>query len=226
MNSIEQFLLSTHYYSPTTLIGFIVVMGLAVWIKNWDLEALHIFLILAAFYYLEVRAVFIKYIVPSDVGNLWYYNIIQIPQLWVTLFFFVSKLASIRKRRVYYFIYILFFFIHIVILTFFLSWLILDIYAIVPMMAVTGVAAIDFLRHTLNDVKINPFMRATFWFAFATAISNLGSVPITSLYLKISSYDMNLGSRIWRFNDVLYSLWFLLTAIGILWINKRKTLSY
>lgn len=226
MNPIDQFLITTHYKSLISLIAFIVVVGLGAIIRNWLRQSMEIYLILIGFYLSDIIAALIGHIMPYGVGNGWYYNIIQVPQLGVTLFFFISKLRADGRRKTYATIYFLFIISHLVMTSVVNGWLQMDLYTLVPMTAVVGIAALDLLRETLDDVGLNPFMLPAFWFAFATLISNLGSVPVTSLYLRLSQTDLLLATRILQINDIVYGLWFLITAFGLIWINRKTTPSY
>ena len=226
MNPLGEFLVHTHYYSLVDKIAFVVIVILPVWIRNWDREALSVYLILFGFYMLEISATAVVYIVPVEVGNSWFYNIIQVAQLGITLYYFSDKLKSKRHKYFFHLTYILFLISHISITTLIAGWLQLDIFALVPMTAIVGLAALDFLRESLAEVEDRPIYSPVFWFACATVISNFGSVPITSLYFRIASFDIGLANQIWHINDVLYGLWFLIPAIGLVWISRKTIPSY
>lgn len=226
MNSVELFLAFVHYYSPISSIAFVSVMCLAGSVRDWSRERLEIYLIIFSFYLIDVTAFLIATKLPIDISNRWFYNIMQIPQLGVVLFYFSRKLISQRRRKTYTILYYIFFITHISMATFIYGWLQLDVYILVPMTAIVGVVALDYIREMLDDVTHKPLYNPAFWFAIATTISYLGSVPVTSLYFRLEESNMDLALRIWHINDVVYASWFLIITVGLLWTHKQMTPSY
>lgn len=226
MNPIDHFLISIHYYSPISLFSFLAVVILGLIMRVWNRQAMEIYLILVGFYLVDVFAWVISYTFPIEIGNRWYYNIIQAPQIGIKLFYFSEKLKSEKRRKAYSRIYYFFIIAHLLITSLGIGWLELDVYTIVPMTAIVGIVALDYLRDKFDEVSANPYILPAFWFAFATMISDLGSVPVTSLYLRLEHSNMHLANQIWHINDVVYGLWFLITAFGLIWINRKTTPSY
>lgn len=226
MNPLNEFLITTHYYSLVDKIAFVSILASACIIRNWNRELLIVFLIISGFYFVELLASAVNYFVPPEIGNAWFYNIVQVPELGITLWYFVHRLDSQKRRFAYRVIFLAFFVMHLIITIFVIGWSNLDVYALVPMTTITAVAALEYLYELLDNVQLNPTGQIAFWFAFATVFSNFSSVPITSLYLKISTYDAVLANRIWNINDVVYGIWFIITAFGLIWISRKRIPSY
>lgn len=226
MNPIDYSLTTVHYYSPISSAAFVLVMLMGGFMRKWTRAGLEIYFIVYCFYLLDIAATFIAYNLPNDVSNRWFYNVIQVPQLGVMLFYFTSKLQSENRRKVYTIAYYLFICVHLIMTTIVNGWLQLNVYALVPMTAIVGLAAFECLRETIDDISINPFTLPFFWFAFATAVSYFGSVPVTSLYFRLEQSAPDLANRIWNINDIVYGLWFIITAFGLIWINRKTTPSY
>jgi len=220
MNQLDLFLYQTHA-APNLFCGLIAIGCMSCFAGNWTGQFNTVFVTLLFFYTLEVIASAI-----SRLGfhNLWYYNIVQIPELLIVLFYFSSKLANRRKQRYYTVIAALFVIVHLSTTTYSTGWMQLNVYTLVSMTAIVGFCALEFLRLQLMDVTQSPFDLIQFWFAIATVFSYFGSVPVTSLYLTIVSLNFELAGKIWAINDVMFSLWYIIPLAGVVWINRQKIL--
>lgn len=225
MNSYEFFLARVHYSYLNVAVGFVSIVALGSLIRSWNRGSISIFLILLGFYLCEVLALFIGSEITPEIGNFWFYNVIQIPELGITLVYFVNKVPYYKRRRYYWIAYFIFLNYHLITLSFITGWNELDLYAITIMTAIVGIVALDYLYHQVIDLSINPLEEPAVWFAFATVIFNLASIPIVSLFSVIqSSYNASFNT-FWSINDFIYSLWYIISAIGLLWINRQKMFS-
>lgn len=150
------------------------------------------------------------------IHNLWFYSIVLIPQLLLVTYALTYKLADHRKRKFLFLVSILIAISHCVNIIFFQGMETLNTYTYIPGNTWISVCAFLYLKEQIEKLEINPFEHLFTWFALATMIDHVGSIPIL-LTLSWPVFNEITSAGLVVFNQGLYMFWYLIISFGLIW---------
>lgn len=154
----------------------------------------------------------------KNINNLWIYNIAVAVQLFFLSIIYHSLLTSAKAKMFIQLFFVLYLTSHVVIVS--VQGIgVFDIYSYIAACFAVAITAYLYLKQLLQSDN-TPSHNLYFWFGCATLFDYIVSVPLLSL-LTWPAFKDDINKYLYIINEVLYSAWFLLISVGLLWTKRR-----
>jgi len=221
MSNFSNFFISTHVSNPPILSGFVYLLALFGFRPKFGKEQLFVICLPLVYYLIDLKAASITYF-NEGAFNLKFYNWALLFEIPITIFVFYSWANPLIRRIIIVSIFA-FVVLHIINLSFWQTGYVVASFTIVPGQLLQAVFAYLFLLDIIDKSQVRLDNDFRIWFATSLFITVSASLPITAMVSYLNYVNTDLADKLYVLNDVMYSAWFLLLTIGLLWIKKTQS---
>lgn len=156
-----------------------------------------------------------------NVETAWTFNIICMPLTWAIVKLFTSKLTDKRNVKRILLLTISCILVHILNLAFLQGIRYIATYTYLILQAMNAVVAFYYLKDQMDSTDSHPSLNVLNWFAAATLIDHITSIPITATLSQdmISFTNATYVTFLIKIMTFVYGCWYLIISAGIIW-NK------
>jgi hypothetical protein len=205
--------------------------------KPWLLLAAYSFLIIILFLFKKLnkteRAVVLivfvyaihtlicSHLAIAKIETSWTYNILCMPLSWMIVLLFTQNLTKSKHVKTIKKIALIFILIHISNILFFQGIRYIATYTYLILQTINAVVSYYYLKDQMDNSDKHPSMNLLNWFAAATVIDHITSIPITATLSQdmIGFADRRYASFLYSIMSFVYGCWYLIIGAGIIW-NK------
>lgn len=177
-------------------------------------------LVLIVFIY-AIHTLICSHLATAKIETAWTYNILCMPLSWMIIILFTKNLTNTKYVQKIKTITIIFITIHIFNIIFFQGIRYIATYTYLILQAINAVVSYYYLKDQMDNSDKHPSMNLLNWFAAATLIDHITSVPITATLSQdmIGFADRRYASFLFSIMSFVYGCWYLIISAGIIW-NK------
>lgn len=151
----------------------------------------------------------------------WTFNLICMLLTWMIVKLFTENLKNLRivKRIIYITLICIFF--HILNISFYQGIRYIATYTYLILQALNAIVAYIYLKDQMDSSDLHPSLNLLNWFAAATVIDHITSIPITATLSQdmIGFTDKRYTNFLLTIMTFVYGCWYLIISAGIIW-NK------
>ena len=161
------------------------------------------------------------YLAIQHTHNQWLYNVainIEVP-LQIYIYWRIS-FASLKILITGLFVFV----INMINLFFGQGLYVLNTFSYIPSLMVISLFSFMYLKTNFERIEENPFNNFLFWFSAATLFDSIVSIPTISLLSWFAFIYKDIAYKLIYLNKLVYSLWFLIIIIGLVWTSRQRKL--
>jgi hypothetical protein len=157
----------------------------------------------------------------SRIETSWTFNLICMPLTWMIVKLFTDDLSDKRNIKLIKSATVLCIFIHVLNISFFQGIRYIATYTYLILQAMNAVVAFYYLKDQMDNSDSHPSLNIINWFAAATLIDHITSIPITATLSQdmIGFADPKYVTFLIKIMTFVYGCWYLIISAGIIW-NK------
>jgi hypothetical protein len=177
-------------------------------------------LVLIVFIY-AIHTLICSHLAISKIETAWTYNILCMPLSWMIILLFTKNLITTKHIQKIKTITIIFIVIHIFNILFFQGIRYIATYTYLILQAINAFVSYYYLKDQMDNSDKHPSMNLLNWFAAATVIDHITSIPITATLSQdmIGFTDKKYTTFLFSIMSFVYGCWYLIISAGIIW-NK------
>ncbi len=205
--------------------------------RPWLHSTAYGFLITAAFFYKKlnisgrslvhivgiygIHTLVCSHLSISKIETSWTFNLICMPLTWMIVKLLTDNLSDKKFIKLFRYITIICISVHILNISFFQGIRYIATYSYLTLQAVNAIVAFYYLKDQMDSSDRHPSLNVLNWFAAATLIDHITSIPITATLSQdmIGFADRRYASFLFSIMSFVYGCWYLIISAGIIW-NK------
>lgn len=196
------------YASAITLVIFLIMFRRLNAGERW------VGLVIIIYSFTEIVA---NFMAVQKIPNLWWYNIMLIPQFMVVITALHNQMNSRKLKRIFSTGCLLISIFHLTNIMLYQGVHNFANFTYVPACGWMAACAFFYLREQMELVEMQPFRNLVFWFAFATLIDNAGTMPVMAVLGWTDYINTTNAGHLWKLVTWLYAFWYLIILTGLLW---------
>ena len=157
----------------------------------------------------------------SKIETSWTFNLICMPLTWMIVKLLTDNLSNKRHIKLIRNTTIICIFIHVLNISYFQGIRYIATYTYLILQAMNAVVAFYYLKDQMDSTDGHPSLNVLNWFAAATLIDHITSIPITATLSQdmIGFTNAKYVTFLIKIMTFVYGCWYLIISAGIIW-NK------
>lgn len=157
----------------------------------------------------------------KSIETSWTFNLICMPLTWMIVKLFTDNLSDKSNVKLISYISAIFLLVHILNISFFQGIRYIATYTYLILQAINAIVAFYYLKDQMDNSDTHPSLNLLNWFAAATVIDHITSIPITATLAQnmIGFTDERYTGFLYNIMSFVYGCWYLIISAGIIW-NK------
>lgn len=162
-----------------------------------------------------------SHLAVSKIETSWTFNLICMPLTWMIVKLLTDNLSDKRHIKLIRNTTIICIFIHVLNISYFQGIRYIATYTYLILQAMNAVVAFYYLKDQMDSTDGHPSLNVLNWFAAATLIDHITSIPITATLSQdmIGFTNAKYVTFLIKIMTFVYGCWYLIISAGIIW-NK------